>query len=137
MVQVWSDRIVKAKLFAIFRVFFGIVLMVWVGMGVFGWEPPPVSSESEKLRDAIFESGYIIPSVLTVYFVAGISFLLNRFAPLASVLLFPVSLNIFMFHSFMNPNARSLSIAGALLAANCVLIYRYRQAYLPILKSVE
>ncbi len=109
--------------------------MIWVGMGVFGWEPPRVSHGAESLRDAIFESGYIIPSVLFVYFVVGAAYLLNRFVPLASVLLFPVSLNILMFHTFMNPNARSLSIAGALFAANCAMIVCHRTAYLPVLKA--
>ncbi len=85
--------------------------MAWVGMGVLGWEPPPVASGAEELRDAIFESGYVIPSVLTVYLVAGIAYLLDRFVALASILLFPVSSNILMSHMFMNPNARSLSVA--------------------------
>lgn len=127
----------QKKVFAIFRILFGTVLMLWVGMGLFGWEPPPVASEAESLRDAIFESGYIIHTVLFVYFVAGTAYLLNRFVPLASVLLFPVSLNILLFHAFMNPNVRSLSIAGALLAANCVMIFRHRTAYLPMLNTTE
>lgn len=101
----------KEILFTLFRIFFGVVLMAWVGMGVLGWEPPPVASGAEELRDAIFESGYVIPSVLTVYLVAGIAYLLDRFVALASILLFPVSSNILMFHMFMNPNARSLSVA--------------------------
>ena len=124
----------KPILFTIFRVLFGIVLMVWVGMGMFGWEPPPVSTGAETLRDAIFDSGYIIPSVLFVYLFVGVAYLLNRFVPLASILLFPVSLNILMIHAFMNPNARSLSIAGALFAPNCVMIISHRAMYSSLLK---
>ncbi len=127
----------KQTLFTVFRILFGIVLMVWVGMGVFGWQPPPVSTGAETLRDAIFESGYIIPSVLFVYFLVGAAYLLNRFVPLASILLFPVSLNILMFHTFMNPNARSLSVAGALFAANCVMIVCHRATFSPVLKAKE
>lgn len=125
------------NLITAFRIIFGGVLMLWVAMGMFGWEPPSVASGAENLRDAIFESGYIIPSVLSVYFVVGAAYLLNRFVPLASVLLFPVSLNILMFHTFMNPNVRSLSIAGALFAANCVMIINYRNAYSSLLKATQ
>lgn len=125
----------KKNFFTAFRILFGVVLMLWVGMGIFGWQPPPVAGGAENLRDAIFESGYIIPSVLIVYFVVGAAYLLNRYVALTSVLLFPVSLNILMFHLFMNPNPRSLSIASALFIANIVMLVRHRRAYLPVLSA--
>lgn len=127
----------KVNVFTSFRILFGGTLMIWVGMGIFGWEPPSVADRAEAFHDAIFQSGYMIPSVLSVYFIAGVAFLFNRFVPLAAVLLLPVSLNILMFHAFMNPNVRSLSIAGALFAANCVMIFRYRNVFLPILRSTQ
>lgn len=119
----------------IFRILFGIVLMIWVGMGVVGWQPPPVEADAEALRDAIFGSGYIIPAILIVYFVTGLAYLANRYVALASVLLFPVSLNILLFHTILNPHPRSVSIAAALFVANCYMLYQSRTAYSSLLRD--
>ena len=120
---------------AAFRVVFGAVLLYWVGLGLTGWEPPPVAEDAIMLRDAIFASGYLIPAVLVVYFLVGVSFLTNRFVPLGSTILFPVSLNILLFHSFVNPNPRSLSIAGALFIANSIMLYQHRSAFHELLRA--
>lgn len=112
-----------------FQILFGVVLMIWVSLGISGWIPPPVLPRAEPLRDAIFASGYIIPSVLLVYFLAGAAFLANRLVPLGAVVLFPVSLNILMFHTLMNPTPQSLTIASALFLANCYMLFHCRVAY--------
>jgi putative oxidoreductase len=119
----------------IFRYLIGIVLMVWVGMGVVGWQPPPVEADAEALRNAIFASGYIIPAVMIVYFVTGLAYLANRYVALASVMLFPVSLNILLFHTILNPHPRSVSIASALFVANCLMLYQSRMAYSSLLRD--
>ena len=124
----------ESRLSTVFRLVFGVVLLVWVIMGIAGWEPPPVASEAVALRDAIFASGYLIPAVLVVYFVVGASFLTNCFVALGALLLFPVSLNIILFHGFMNPSLRSLLIAGLLLLANCLMLYQQRSAYADLLR---
>lgn len=117
-----------------FRLLFGAVLLYWSSLGLTGWEPPPVHDKAVALRDAIFASGYLIPAVLVVYFLVGISFLANRLVPLSAVVLFPVSLNILLFHSFVNPNPRSLSIAGALTIANTIMLFQHRTAFCELLK---
>jgi hypothetical protein len=104
-------------------------------MGFFGWKPPPVAPGAEDLRDAIFASGYLIPVVLFVYFLSGFSFLTNRYVALGSFILFPVSLNILLFHLMMNPNPRSISIAAALFLANLFMLWQHRSAFSELLKA--
>jgi putative oxidoreductase len=116
----------------VFQALFGIVLLAFVAMGVFGWQPPPVLPEAEPFRDAILGSGYVIPAILLVYFLTGISFLTNRFVPLGAVVLFPVSLNILLFHLTLNPGLRSIGMASALFLANAYMLYRSRAAYGPL-----
>jgi putative oxidoreductase len=111
----------------IFQRVFGIVLIVFVGMGIFGWEPPPVASDAQPLWDALIASGYVMPIVLLVYLLAGVSFLSDRFVPLAAMLLTPVSLNILLFHSFLNQ--RSVPLAASFFVANMVVLYVHRRAY--------
>jgi len=122
-----------SKAAGIFQRLFGVTLIVFVAMGVFGWEPPPISDDAKPLWDAIVESGYILPVVMTVYLISGIAFLIDRFAPLAAVLLTPVSLNILLFHSFLNP--RSVPFAVTFFLANSVVLYIHRQSYREILRQ--
>jgi putative oxidoreductase len=123
------------RLSAACRLFFGLVLLAWVGLGVTGWQPPPVALQAQALRDALFGSGYVIPAVMVVYFIVGVSYVSDLYVALASVLLFPVSLNILMFHAILNPNPRSLTIAGALFLANLGMLWMHRAAFAELLKA--
>ncbi|HXH85360.1 MAG TPA: hypothetical protein VNI35_00955 [Nitrospira sp.] len=117
-----------------FRVLFGVVLLIFVAMGTLGWRSPPVLASAEPLRNAIFASGYVIPAILIVYLISGLSFISNRFVALASIILFPVSLNILLFHAVLNPTPRSLAMALALFAANVYMLCQAREAYRPLLR---
>ena len=112
---------------------FGIVLLVFalMGTGLVDWQPPAVSARAAPLRDAIFASGYIIPVVLIVYAACGLAFVANRFAPLAGVVLFPVALNILLFHCVLNP--RSIPMALTVFAPSVFILWIHRAAYAPLL----
>ena len=88
----------------IFQRLFGLTLIIFVGMDIFGWQPPAVVPEAQPLWDAIIDSGYIMPVVILTYAICGVAFLSNQFAPLATVVLVPVSVNIFLYHLFLNPS---------------------------------
>ncbi len=111
----------------VFQRLFGILLIVFVGMDLIGWEPPAVSTEAQPLWDAIINSGYIMPTVIITYGICGLAFLSNRFAPLAAILLVPVSLNIFMYHSFLNPS--SIPFAITFFGGNMALLYVHQKSY--------
>ena len=116
----------------IFQRIYGVVLLVFVGMYLFEWEPPPIEAAAQPLWDAIIGSGYIMPIVTLTYAVTGLSFLANRFVPLAAVLLVPVSLNILLFHSFLNP--RSIPFAATFFVGNAIVLYTRRHVYSNLLK---
>jgi putative oxidoreductase len=113
---------------------FGLALLSFVlmGTGLIPWQPPPVSIRAQPLRDAIFSSGYIIPVVLIVYLLSGLAFVSDRFVALGCLVLFPVSLNILLFHAFLNP--RSVPLALAVFVPNVLLMWAQRIAYQPLLK---
>ena len=116
----------------IFQRLFGSLLIIFVGMEIFGWEPPPITAEAQPLWDAIVDAGYIMPIVVITYGFSGIAFLLDRFAPLAAILLVPVSLNIVLFHLFLNP--ASIPFAEAFFAGNALLLYIHRGSYLNLVQ---
>lgn len=117
----------------IFQRLFGILLIVFVGMYLFGWETPRVASEAQPLWDAIIGAGYLMPVVMLTYGISGVAFILNRFAPLAAVLLAPVSTNILLFHAFLNPS--SIPFAGGFFVCNALVLIIHRQSYGSLLKS--
>ena len=118
----------------IYQRIFGVLLILFVGMDVFGWEPPPIATEAKPLWDAIIGSGYIMPVVIATYGISGLAFLFDRFAALGAVLLTPVSLNILLFHSFLNPS--SIPFAITFFACNALMLYIYRASYSSLLHAI-
>ena len=118
----------------IFQRLFGTLLIVFVGMDLFGWEPPPIEPEAQPLWDAIVGSGYMMPIVILTYGISGVAFVVDRFSPLAAVLLAPVSLNILLFHSFLNPT--SIPFAGTFFVCNALMLYIHRRSYSGLLSPV-
>jgi hypothetical protein len=78
-------------------------------------------------------TGYIFKLIFATQLLCGVLFLVNRFVPLAVVLLAPVVVNIFAFHVFVEPSG--LVVAIVVLALELFLIWSYRAAYRPMLAA--
>lgn len=76
--------------------------------------------------------GYLMGLVGLTELMVGLLLVLKKWVPLALIVLVPISVNIVLFHAFVNlPN-----IGPALLVAivNGVLIYRLKEKYKPLFK---
>ncbi len=102
-------------------------------LDLFGWQPPDVPADTRVLHDALIGAGYFMPVITGVYLVSGICFVTDRFVPLAAVVLFPITLNIVLYHSFLNPGTVLVSLV--VFPANIFLMYEYRDAYRPLLRA--
>ena len=71
--------------------------------------------------------GYIYPMMKTIQILGGLSLLLNRYAPFAAVVLFPISLNVFLFHTILVPSGWLMGVL--LLGPNLFLGWAYRKYY--------
>ncbi len=71
---------------------------------------------------------YFMPLLGTFQTLCGLSLLINRFVPLALIMLIPINLNIFLFHLFLAPEGMVTGIV--VLAINIFLMYAYRDQYL-------
>jgi putative oxidoreductase len=65
--------------------------------------------------------------VAAIEVAGGALLLLNRFVPLALVLLGPVIVNIVLYHVFLNPSGAVLAIVVVVLWA--IVFYSYRQYF--------
>lgn len=86
--------------------------------------PPPKGALAAQFGGAIFASHYWVV-VFSIQVLGGVLLLVNRFVPLALVLLGPVIVNIFFFHALMAPEGLPLAIVVVVLWS--ILAVRYKQ----------
>ena len=122
----------KAKL--IVRILLGLMLVIF-GLNKFlQFMPmPPMPEAAGEFMGALVNSGYIMAIVAIVEIAAGILLLVNKFQPLALVILFPVLLNAFLFHLFLD--IAGIGGAAVAMAMNVFLMFANKEAYSELLKA--
>lgn len=96
--------------------------------------PQPEQTGNVKIfMDGMTASVYLMTTVKVVELVCAIAFLSGRFVPLATVVIFPINLNIFLFHAFLEP--QGLPVAILLLLGNLFLAWNYREKYKAMLAA--
>lgn len=90
-------------------------------------EAPEVTGSVKVFNDGIAASVYLMPTVKIFELICAVGFLSGRFVPLATVIIFPITLNILLFHAFLEPSG--LPIAALLLIGNLFLAYYHRKKY--------
>lgn len=88
---------------------------------------PELKGDMKEFNEGLAASGYIMNVVKAIELVCGISFVSGFFVPLATVVIFPIVVNIFFVHVFLGPE--NLPVAAFLLVSNLFLAYYYRAKY--------
>ena len=88
---------------------------------------PNHTGAAAALKNGLMEAGYIYPMMKFIQIAGGISLLVNRYAPFSAVVLFPISLNVFLFHTILVPSGWYMGVL--LLVPNLFLGYAYREYY--------
>ena len=82
----------------------------------------------------LIRSGYFFEYMKSMQIAAGILLFANRYVLLITVIMFPISINIFLFHAFLL--TRGIVVAALLLSANGFLLYAFRKYYMALLTPV-
>lgn len=116
------------KFITVARLLLGAIFTIF-GLNYFFHYMPelPVSDRGAAYLMALFETGYIFPIIKIIEIVAGLLLLSGYFVPLSLTMLTPVSLNIFLYHSFLDSNGLVLAIA--IFAVNLLLLWSYREYF--------
>lgn len=118
------------------RVLLGLVFFVF-GLGaLLNWFPPPPPEQlPPKLVafDAGMRGSYLFYLVKGTEAAVGLLLLVNRFVPLALVILAPVLLNIALVNATMMPSGLPMVIV--LLALELYLAWVHRRAFAPLLTA--
>ena len=110
------------------RSLLGIVFLVFGFNFFFHFiSSPPPTGVAAEFAGGLFKAGYFFPFMKVIEISSGLFLLINRYTALFLVIIFPVTLNIFLYHAFLLPSG--LIIALPLLLINLFLGYAYRSYY--------
>ena len=116
----------------IVRVLMGLLFLFASSAFFFKFVPQPeLKGIAKAFMEGVGATRYFMPLMMGTQLVCGLAFLLGRFVPLATVVIFPVTLNILLYHAFVDP--AGLPVAIALILGNLFLAYAYRKNYAPLL----
>lgn len=116
----------KAALIA--RILLGSVFTLFSLMYFFNLMPAQeIQGPSATFMTGLFSSGYMMTVVKLMELICGIALITGQFVALSTVVIFPITLNIFLFHAFLEPASVAMSIV--LLALNLFLAYTKKESY--------
>jgi putative oxidoreductase len=78
-------------------------------------------------KAALVGVGYFYPMIKSIQVFGGISLLINRYAPFSAVVVFPISVNVFLYHTILVPSGWLMGVL--LIVPNLFLGYAYRKYY--------
>lgn len=122
------------------KALFGAQLLLGVLFVVFGLngflnfipQPPPPEGAMGFLG-GLASSGYFFPFLKGTEILVGLALLTGFFAPLALVVLAPITLNILLFHAILAP--AGVGLAVLILVLHLAAAYRHKGVYAPLLKA--
>ena len=116
------------------RILFAI-MMINSGLNkFFNFMPMPEMAEAAgNLMGAFFTSGYIFPLVAIVEILAGALIITKKFDALGAVLMMPITVNIFLVHTVLDP--ADFIIGLVLLLINLWILIENKEKFMPLLNK--
>lgn len=122
------------KIALIVRILLGLMMVVF-GLNKFlHFMPMPEMSPSMgAFMGALMDTGYLMMVVAFLEIAGGVLLLINKKIAIALLLLFPVMINAFLAHLFLDP----AGIGGSLIAVVMIifLFFNNKKSFDPILKG--
>lgn len=95
-------------------------------------EQPVPTGDMATLMGGLAASKFMFPLVKAIELVAGLMLVSGKFVKLGTVILMPISVNIFLIHLIVSKS--DVPISAAILVANVFLIYAYWNDFKSIVK---
>ncbi|MBU45669.1 MAG: DoxX family protein [Spirochaetaceae bacterium] len=116
----------------VLRTIMGLIFIASAVVVLFGLVEPPTDMPEnvQKFQDGMQATGYLLPLIKVTELICGILLVSGFYVALASVIIFPITLNITLYHLFVFEEG--LPVALFLLAVNLILAYVNREKYRPL-----
>jgi putative oxidoreductase len=114
---------------AICRVLLGFLYLVFGLDYFFHFIPyePNHTGRVAAFKAGLVGIGYFYPMIKSIQVVGGLSLLINRYAPFSAVVVFPISVNVFLYHTILVPSGWWMGVL--LIAPNLFLGFAYWTYY--------
>ncbi|SDJ26099.1 DoxX family membrane protein [Flavobacterium noncentrifugens] len=121
----------NSKFTMIVRILLGILLVVFGSNKFLHFIPmeTPTGTAGEFMN-SLGATGYIFPIVGVLEVFIGLMLLLKKWVPFVIILLAPISINILLFHLFLDIPGVSVALLVAIF--NGILIYKHWKLYRPL-----
>ena len=120
----------------VLRIITGLVMVVFGAMGLIGVITNSIPALDPQTPAGAFNaglmaSGYFFYFLKITEILVGIALLINRYVPLALVILAPLSINFVLFHLFLD--LAGIAPGLAIFILNIVLAVHYKEYYKKVL----
>jgi putative oxidoreductase len=121
----------NSTLVIIARILLGLIFVVF-GLNFFFHfiKSPPHVGLAGNFVGGLYQSGYFFQMLKVMESLSGLLLLIGWFTPLVLVVLFPISLNILLFHAFLEPAGIPLGVI--IIVLHLFLAWSYRNYYKPL-----
>lgn len=120
------------------RIILGLIYFIFGGMGLaiaFGlmkMPDQPMPEAAMTFMKGIMATGYFFPLLKITEISCGFLLLIGRSAPLALVVIAPVTLHILLYHLYLTPGLGNLGLPLLMAAAQVIAMSGYWNLYRPL-----
>lgn len=112
----------------IVRILLGVILVVFGLNNFIGFIPlPDLPEKAGAFMSSLGDTGYVLPFLGAMEIAIGALLLLKKWIAFALIVLVPISLNILLFHLFLD--IPGVSLAFVITILNGILIYKHWPQY--------
>lgn len=124
----------NSKFTQIVRILLGIILIVFGVNKMYSFIPLPQPPQAAAdFMNSMADTGYILTVVAILEILIGLMLIFRIWVPFALLLLVPISVNILLFHLFLDIPAIGTALLVVIL--NAILLYKHRVKYKPLFIS--
>lgn len=107
---------------------FGLIFFIFGLNGFFHFLPqPPAPEEGMKYLSGLMAAPYFFPLLKGTEVLVGLALLANRFVSLALIVITPIVVQIFLYHTVLDPSGAAMAIVLVLFLG--VLAWNKRENY--------
>jgi uncharacterized membrane protein YphA (DoxX/SURF4 family) len=118
------------------RILLGLIFFIFGLNGFLQFIPaPPMTDAAGNFAGALAATGYFFPFLKATEVICGLLLLSGFAAPLALVILAPITLNILLFHGILTPGLQNLIMPLAIIALQITAALKYWSLYAPLFKK--
>lgn len=124
----------NSKFTQIVRILLGIILIVFGANKIYTFIPlPQPPAEASDFLDSLMDTGYMLTLIAILEICIGLMLILKLWVPFSLLVLVPISVNILLFHLFLD--VPGIGAAIVVVALNAILLYKSRKRYVPLFRE--